>query len=309
MKITVVIPILYAPGNLLYRDAVKSLVASWQKLPSRARKTLQVVLVFNGFPPGTPLPTARFSGVECLCLTNALNRGFTGAVNDGAWFSVYEQKADWVLVLNDDARVDEDFFGTLLPELKPSRAVVSCGVKNSDGSLQSAGITYARSGLTQSLTRFSPTPFFAGTAFFVSASAIRWSCEQFGWLLAEFFFAYAEDVELSIRLQRTRKRVHIVPESVVTHLGSVTAKRGSAFQLYWGYRNLLFVVLLHWDWQTILKFLPQLLWGQLYAFGMLLYKGYWLVYPKILWSVWKNRKILKLYRKTFYEKLADHYSI
>lgn len=308
MKISVVIPILYSPSNYLYRKAAKSLIASWEKWKRSTRHSLEIILVFNNFPPEKNFPNLKLRNTKVRILTNALNRGFTGAVNDGVWLAVYQQKADWCLVFNDDALADLGFFKNMIPELKSSRAVVSCGVKNTDGSLQNAGLTYFHSGLTEPLMRFTLTPFFSGTAFFVSAQTIRWSVEQFGWLLIEFFFAYAEDLELSIRLLKENKKTHIHPETLVTHLGSVTAKRGSAFQLYWGYRNLLFVIFIHWSWLRIVWSLPALLLGQLHMVAVLVLKGYWLSYPKILWSVWKNRAILKLYRKVFYEKLTHYYS-
>jgi GT2 family glycosyltransferase len=148
-----------------------------------------------------------------------------------------------------------------------------------------------------------------GTVFFVSRSAVEESIATFGWFLPEFFFAYAEDLELSIRLKRNKKTVYISPKVLVTHLGSVTAKRGSAFQLYWGFRNLLFVLFLHWPWQSILMWLPWLAAGQLFVLALLVSKGHWLVYPRIWWSVWKNRDMLRFYRTLYYEKLAHPYTI
>ena len=309
MKIAVIIPILHSPKQQLYQMAVKSLAISWQKAKRPKKDILEVILVFNNFPPESAKPKLPSYKIKTTIITNALNRGFTGAVNDGVWLAVFRQKADWCLVINDDATVEKNFFLTMLPELKSSRAVVSCGVKNPNGSLQSAGLRYFRSGLTEPLTAFLQTPYFAGTIFFVSSAAARWSFKEFGWLLAEFFFAYAEDLELSIRLLRQGKKVFIFPQALAVHLGSVTAKRGSAFQLYWGYRNLLFTMLMHWSWPRIFLSLPSLFFGQLYILGMLFLKRHWLIYPKILWSLWKNLILLRLYRKNFYEKLTYPYSL
>ena len=308
MKISVVIPILYSPKNTLYQKALESVVRAWKKAGKRVRShSLTAVLVFNDFSSTQKLPMHR-TNIKVDVITSALNRGFTGAVNDGVWFAVYQQEADWCFVLNDDAVVDPDFF-QLIEALKPAHAVVSCGVRNLDGSLQSTGLAYLSTGLTSPLTRFTHTPYFSGTAFFVSRKLIQESFRHYGWLLAEFFFAYAEDVELSVRLWRARKKIYIFPRALVAHAGSLTAKRGSQLQLYWGYRNLLYVIILHWPTAKILLSLPMLMVGQLNALAILLFKGYWFVYPKIVWSVWKNRAILRLYRKKFDEKLTDRYSI
>lgn len=307
MTIVVVIPILYTQRNRLYLRALKNLTAAWKK-GGRQRATLEVIMVVNGLSAHQSLPFAPHAGLKITVLINVLNRGFTGAVNDGVWAAVFQKNADWVLVLNDDAFVDGDFFAAMIPQLTASRAIITCGVRNSDGSLQSAGLAYYPTGLASPLTRFVDSPYFSGTVFFVSAATARWSIEQFGWLLPEFFFAYAEDLELSLRLKRAGKKVFIFPKILVTHLGSVTAKRGSAFQLYWGFRNLLMVALLHWPIGHILGFMPLLMLGQLYVLALLLSKGYWLVYPKILWSLWKNRGILAAYRKALHETLPFSHS-
>lgn len=309
MKISVVIPILYAPQNTLYKDAAASVLAAWKKRGARFRTAhLSMVFVFNSFPVDSK-DIWKPRGVKTDVLTNALNRGFTGAVNDGAEHAVSGQHADWCLVLNDDATVDADFFAELLPELTPSKSVISCGVRNKDKSIQSRGLEYNYSGLTQPLVTDTSASLFVGTVFFVSRSAIEENTNRFGWFLPEFFFAYAEDLEFSLRLKRDGKTVFISPKTLVTHLGSVTAKRGSAFQLYWGYRNLLCVLFLHWQWQHILIWLPWLIAGQFFIMALLISKRHWLVYPKIWWSVWKNRDILRFYRKLFNEKLPYPYTV
>lgn len=299
MKISVIIPILYSPSNVLYEEAVESISRAWKNRGKAAKLSrLEIILVFNNAPAG-PLPRQNKKSKKRTLLTSTLNRGFTGAVNDGVWWAVFRQHADWCLVLNDDAVVDSDFFSVLIPQLKKNRAVVSCGVRNFDGSLQSAGLQYGSTGLAHPLESFSLTDLFVGTAFFVSADIIKESTERYGWLLAEFFFAYAEDLELSLRLRKQGKRVVIFPKALVSHRGSITAQRGSAFQLYWGYRNLLMVVFLHWPVKKIVFLLPWLLLGQAYVLTLLFLKGHWFVYPKIWRSLWKNKAVIQLYRRQF----------
>ena len=189
----------------------------------------------------------------------------------------------------------------MIPQLKISRAVVSCGVRDKDGFDQSRGMNYFRSGLTSPLVENKKTPYFVGTVFFVSKKTVLWSFDKFGFLLMEFFFAYAEDLELSVRLKKANRKVFILKDNLITHLGSLTAKRGSAKQLFWGYRNLIFIILIHWSLFEIILFSPLLLLGQIYSIALLFKKRHFLVYPKIIWSVVKHRRVVLGYRRSFHK--------
>lgn len=295
MKIGVVIPVLYSPKSLLYQDAVKSIKKSWKKA-GQSLKDLKIVVVLNNYgEKEKSLLVEKKGGVNLL--KNRINRGFTGAVNDGVFFVFNVEQVDWSLVINDDTIVDDNFFAEILPKLKNNLAVVSCGVRDTDGKIQSLGMNYFKTGLTSPLTKNFRTDYFVGTAFFVSRKTFLWSLDNFGFLLAEFFFAYAEDLELSIRLKRANKKVLIFRKNLLTHLGSITAKRGSEKQLFWGYRNLLFITLIHWSLLEIIIFLPLLIFGQVYSLAVLLKKGHFLVYPKIIWSVIKHLPLIISYRR------------
>ena len=299
MKISIVIPVLYSPNNLVYEDAIKSILTSWKKFDQK-KNDLEIIVVFNQYS-GEDFSLPKKTKNNIFYLKNRINRGFTGAVNDGVFFSIYSRLADWCLITNDDVIFDENFFSKMVPQLKINRAVVSCGVMDKDGFIQSKGMNYFRSGLTSPLVENKKTPYFVGTVFFVSKKTVLWSFNKFGFLLIEFFFAYAEDLELSIRLKKTNKKIFILKDSLITHLGSLTAKRGSAKQLFWGYRNLIFIILIHWSLFEIILFSPLLLLGQLYSIALLFKKGHFLVYPKIIWSIIKHRRVLLGYRRNFHK--------
>jgi GT2 family glycosyltransferase len=299
MKISVVIPVLYSPKNLVYKDAIKSILSSWKK-SGQKKSDLEIIVVFNQFD-GKDFSLPKKNENNIFYLKNRINRGFTGGVNDGVFYSIYSRSADWCLVTNDDVIFDESFFSKMIPQLKISRAVVSCGVRDKDGFDQSRGMNYFRSGLTSPLVENKKTPYFVGTVFFVSKKTVLWSFDKFGFLLMEFFFAYAEDLELSVRLKKANRKVFILKDNLITHLGSLTAKRGSAKQLFWGYRNLIFIILIHWSLFEIILFSPLLLLGQIYSIALLFKKRHFLVYPKIIWSVVKHRRVVLGYRRSFHK--------
>ncbi|MFZ5438236.1 MAG: glycosyltransferase family 2 protein [Patescibacteria group bacterium] len=302
MKIAVIIPILYSPANLLYQEAIKSFLVAWKKT-SLAKTNLEFIVVFNQFS-GVDFSLPKKSKNNVFHLKNRVNKGFTGAVNDGVFFATKIRQATWCLVSNDDVLVDQDFFVEMLPQLKKNLAIVSCGVKDRDGRTQSLGMNYLMTGLTKpNLTLNINNPYFVGTAFFVSAKTIAWSFNSFGFLLAEFFFAYAEDLELALRLKKANKKVFIYQKNLLTHFGSITAKRGSAQQLFWGYRNLIFILLTHWSVVKIFLFLPFLLLGQFYSLLVLFKNRHFFLYPKIIWSVIRHRTMVFSYRKLLKEQL------
>jgi len=298
MKISVVIPVLYSPNNLVYEDAIKSILSAWKK-SGQKKNYLEIIVIFNQYS-GKDLSLPKKTKNNIFYLKNRINRGFTGAVNDGVFFSIYSRSADWCLVTNDDVIFDENFFSKMIPHLKMNKAVVSCGIRDKDGFIQSRGMKYFRSGLTKPLVGDEKTPYFVGTIFFVSKKTVLWSFNKFGFLLMEFFFAYAEDLELSIRLKKANRKIFILKDDLITHLGSLTAKRGSAKQLFWGYRNLIFIILIHWSLFEIILFSPFLLLGQLYSIALLFKKGHFLVYPGIIWSIIKYRGVLFSYRRNFH---------
>jgi GT2 family glycosyltransferase len=313
MKLSIVIPVLYSSKNLWYLKAIDGIEKSWKKYLSTAKNKkvdLEIIVVFNQSQLNTKVSNPKLRGIDISILKHPLNKGFTGAVNDGAWQAFFQSKADWCLVLNDDTFLFDDFFIEIIPRLKNEYAVVSCGIANTDGSLQCSGINYLLGGLTKPAMKFSDNlKFFSGTAFIVSKETALWSFDTFGFLLINFFFAYAEDLELGVRLLRNKKKVYVHPKILLTHFGSVTAKRGSERQLYWGYRNLIFLMIVHWSSKRILTLLPFVFFAHIYIIGFLIYRGYFVTYPKIIGSIWKKRKILFFYRKQMNEKLASFYTI
>ena len=48
MKLSVVIPVLYSPKNLVYKDAIKSILSSWKK-SGQKKSDLEIIVVFNQF--------------------------------------------------------------------------------------------------------------------------------------------------------------------------------------------------------------------------------------------------------------------
>lgn len=241
--------------------------------------------------------------LENKLLKTSANIGFTGAVNSALLVNS-KSNFDWYLVLNDDAKLKEDFFRSLLPILnKKKYDVVSCGVENLQGEVESFGLKYSKTGLATPIiySKEIDNKVFCGTCFLISKKCVTRHLEEDGYLFHPLYFAYAEDLELSVRMKENNEKIYVFPEILVTHQGSQTAKRGSAFQLYYGYRNQLLTIFFHWSVGEIIFSAPWLVLGQLYCLGITIKKRHFKVYPRIIWFFIKNCRSLLFERKKLFE--------
>ncbi|MGK9147407.1 glycosyltransferase family 2 protein [Plantibacter flavus] len=173
--------------------------------------------------PGTPSHTL---------LEEPANRGFSAGVNVGLRAAI-AAKSDYVLVINNDARLRERAVETMLRQFAedPNVGIVGPAVLNEDGSLQALG---PRIGFPLSIdeTAASATPDF-----------VTWACvlvsrellEAVG-LLDETFFMYWEDVEFGARTRSAGFRIATAYSALVTHaVSSSHSIAGDRVELYSAY--------------------------------------------------------------------------
>jgi len=248
----------------------------------------------------------RAVDVRVDILTSGINKGFAAAVNDGFMFLHAKYAPDWYVTLNDDAYVHKNFFSHLSKAMKPGVFdAVSCAVVTPEGNVESVGLKYFSTGLAfprQKIIRPGDTQLVVGTCALFAKERVEKELMHHGYVFNPLFYIYAEDLELSLRILRDGGNIYISNTALVTHRGSQTSKRGSFFQLYHGYRNLILVVFLLWPLREILRKLPLLLIGQCYIIGMSIYKRYFLLYPKIWWWIIKYRLIIRWQRQQYAQK-------
>lgn len=78
----------------------------------------------------------------------------------------------------------------------------------------------------------------AGAAIY-SSKALKLEKLKFGYYFDESFFAYYEDVDLSLRLKSNGYKAILLRDSVVNHVHSATGNKISGFKQYYLTRNLL----------------------------------------------------------------------
>jgi len=206
---------------------------------------LSIVVVDNGSTDGGPeAVAAEFPDHRLVSLGE--NRGFAGGVNAGVDTALGDG-ADAVLLLNNDATVEPGFLEPLVDAACTGGVGAACAqiLDSATGRIWYAGATYdPRRGHQGRHTGYGDPPLPPETAPYETERACggamlvpRAALEAIG-SLDETLFAYAEDVEWSLRARRAGRRILVVPASVVHHrVSASTGGAASPDSLYYALRN------------------------------------------------------------------------
>lgn len=218
---------------------------------------LEVVLVDNGCTSSAVQRLAALPGV--IVLRPGTNLGFAGGCNAGA----ARARGDVIALVNGDAIVEPAALSHLADvAMKPDVGIASASIRladepdvlNSRGSdLHFLGISWA-GGFGEPADRHPSQKDVVGASG--AGMAIRrqlW--EELGGF-EERYFAYHEDLELSLRCWQRGLRVVFVPEAVVYHHYDFTR---SPEKLFWLERNRAIFVLTVLQARTLLVLAPALI--------------------------------------------------
>lgn len=205
---------------------------------------LRVILVDSGSSDGT-VESVRglHPGVELVGLP--VNRGFAGGVNAGVEAALAGD-AEHVFLLNNDATVEPDVVQPLVGAVDDSvGAACSQILHEGSGTIWYAGASYdprrgyqgrhtgyGRPALPRSTEPYT-TDRGCGGAMLMPRAAL----ERVG-LFDESLFAYAEDVDWSLRARGAGLEIRVVPASVVHHrVSAASGGASSPATLYYALRN------------------------------------------------------------------------
>jgi GT2 family glycosyltransferase len=161
-------------------------------------------------------------------IRNTANMGFAAAVNRG----VAASKSQYVLLLNPDTKLQENFFSELLTFLErlPKPSVVGCRLLNTDGSNQ-ASVWKVPTLLTLWVEMFLPysislrlvteQPAETRQVATVTGAAMAFDKEIFTAVgrLDERFFMYLEDLDYCIRAKKAGYLVYYLMSASAKHVG------------------------------------------------------------------------------------------
>jgi hypothetical protein len=226
------------------RDGGEALGQCLASLSAQRGVAIETLVVDNGSRDDEPRAVReRFPGVRVVPLSR--NLGFAGGVNEG----IARTSGEFVLVVNNDARLAPDYAARLAARLAlDGRLAAAQGmVLRDDGqTIDTAGLSWNRRGEAVPLyaggERFSAgtepveVPGVSATAAMYRRTALDAVADR-GRAFDDSFFAYYEDVDLSLRLARAGWRFVLDPEAIAFHRGSMTGGRTPWRRSYWIARN------------------------------------------------------------------------
>lgn len=268
MEVSVVIPNF---NGIAFLDSVLA------SLEGQTLNNFEVILVDNGSTDGScSFVTANYPWVHLIELSE--NFGFCGAVNAG----IRAAKAPYVLLLNNDTEVKEDFVEEMLAAIKRHKNAFSCGARmvqyHDRDKLDDVGNYYCALGWSFARGRGKDIHAYETEDRIFSACAgaaiyRKKIFEKIGYFDEEHF-AYLEDTDIGYRARIYGYENWYAPKAIVYHVGSGTSgSRYNQFKTRYSSRNNIYLIYKNMPLLQIILNLPFLVAGFLVKFLFFAVKG------------------------------------
>lgn len=268
MEVSVVIPNF---NGIAFLDSVLA------SLEGQTLNNFEVILVDNGSTDGScPFVTANYPWVHLIELSE--NFGFCGAVNAG----IRAAKAPYVLLLNNDTEVKEDFVEEMLAAIRRHKNAFSCGARmvqyHDRDKLDDVGNYYCALGWSFARGRGKDIHAYETEDRIFSACAgaaiyRKKILEKIGYFDEEHF-AYLEDTDIGYRARIYGYENWYAPKAIVYHVGSGTSgSRYNQFKTRYSSRNNIYLIYKNMPLLQIILNLPFLAVGFLIKFLFFAVKG------------------------------------
>jgi hypothetical protein len=250
MRISVVVPTLNSIESL--KDCVLSL--------KRQSVKASIIVVANGTTDGTQRWLANeHPDIHVLSYMKPL--GFAGAVNRGIE-EAFRQKSDYVALVNNDAVLDKNWLKELIPALDENKniGIVTGKILRTGGKvIDSTGDFYTTWFLPYPRGRDEKNSTKYGLSEEVlcasgGASIYRIAMLKEIGLFDEDFFAYYEDVDISLRARHYGWSILYVPTALTEHIVGGTSSRIKGFTTLQTMKNLPLLYIKNVPWQLIVKY-------------------------------------------------------
>lgn len=282
------------------RDGGDPLFAALSSLKAQAGVDASIVVVDNASQAAERERLAAEFG-QTRVVTFSRNLGFAGAANEG----IARTRSPFVLLLNNDAVLAPDYVARLAARLTfdDRLAAVQGLVLTGDGrEIDTAGLDWNRRGeavpvLAGTSPGQAPKDVFEVSGVSATATLYRRAALQsvapHGEVFERSFFAYYEDVDLSLRLSRAGWRFACDPAALCRHEGSRTGRRTPARRAVWTARNRWRTLFRNFDSRLLARSLFPLLRADLAHVRRLGWRGVLLpvlVWPRLPMLAWRARE-------------------
>jgi GT2 family glycosyltransferase len=256
-------------GKDVIGACIKSIVA-------QSYQPTEIIVVENGSTDGSA-QYIREAFPNVILVELPQNRGFAGGVNAG----ILKASGEYIFLFNNDATADKDCIKNLVETAINQNSAITTAVilTNNDTKIDSDGDVYTVWGVPFPRHRgLSPkhVPTHDEQIFSASGGASlyeRTLFDQIG-LFDEVFFAYYEDVDISMRAQLQQKTVWLSHQAIVHHAMGHTSSRVPGFGREMTIRNSIYLFWKNLPLVVLLKVAPRFVYSNLRLTGAAVVKGH-----------------------------------
>lgn len=248
-----------------------------QSLLNQTIPVNEIIIIDNGSTDGSARLIDRQFGKQIQLLQQSKNLGFAGGVNVG----IKQAKSDYIMLLNSDAQCEKDCLEQMLKTAHKHKAdIVQASILTNNGkNIDSVGDVYSIWGLPHPGMRDEPSshrpksdvPIFAAAG---GASMFHKSVfEEIG-IFDEMFFAYYEDVDMSMRAQLRGKKIWLSSQATVQHLMNYSFNKRPGLGRELTIRNSIYLFWKNLPFPLIVKVFPRFLYANWRMTAAALIKGH-----------------------------------
>ncbi len=234
MRVTIIL--VNYNGGRITRECVDS-------LKRMRNQDYDVLIVDNCSTDDSPdeLKRAYAEDPQISVIATEENRGFAGGNNFGIRAAI-ENGAEWILLLNNDTEVEEDFLDRMVRDIDRDTIYAPRINLFSDRTTPwyAAGQIDFNTGIVKN-----GDPEKGGEVTFASGCCMLFSSDVFRKIgeMDEGYFMYYEDVDYCLRARAAGIRIIYRPEAVIYHkVGGTTGGEQSKLSIYYNNRNRFWII-------------------------------------------------------------------
>ena len=268
-------------------NGVEVVEACLESLARQSHQPHEVIVIDNGSSDGSVnLITTKFPKTKLVQLET--NTGFAYAVNRG----IEEARGEYVVLLNNDAKADPKMIEHLLVTAKSSKAAIIGAILVSvdGGEIDTAGEYLSSWGIPGPTLRGQPVSSISKHDHEILAAcggAAMYDKKLFDkiGLFDEKYFAYNEDVDISLRTRFAGERVFLSVAARAFHDTGHTEKKIPGLARKQTIKNTMILDLKIFPGLSLLKYSPKIIARQILLQGSAIVHGFWLMPLQADWEV------------------------